>query len=196
LFNNISGNFNTAFGAAAFASNQTGGGNTAIGTGALFSNIGGTFSGEGNTAVGYDALNQNTTGNNNVCLGETAGHNVTTANKVICIGTAVFGNNVNNSCYIGSIWQQTVGTQAVFVNADGKLGAQVSSRRFKHDIKTMEHSSEIIYRLNPVSFRYNTEIEPAHPLAFGLIAEDVEQVDPGLVAPIKMARLSASDTIR
>jgi hypothetical protein len=67
------------------------------------------------------------------------------------------------------------------VNADGKLGAQVSSRRFKHDIKPMEQSSEVIYRLNPVSFRYNAEIEPTHPLAFGLIAEDVEQVDPELV---------------
>ena len=106
--------------------------------------------------------------------------NVTTADNVICIG--LVGANVDDSRCIGNIWQQTGGSQAVFVNADGKLGAQVSSRRFKHDIKPMERSSEVIYRLNPVSFRYNTEIEPTRPFAFGLIAEDVEQLDPVLVA--------------
>jgi hypothetical protein len=46
----------------------------------------------------------------------------------------------------------------------------------------MEHSSEVTYRFNPVSFRYNAEIEPTRTLAFGLIAEDVEQADPELVA--------------
>src|SRR4029077_12047320 len=55
------------------------------------------------------------------------------------------------------------------------------SRRFKHEIKPMEQSSEVIYRLNPVSFRYNAEIEPTGPLAFGLIAEEVEHIDPDLV---------------
>ena len=88
---------------------------------------------------------------------------------------------MDSSCYIRNVWQQPGGSQAVFVNADGKLGAQVSSRRFKHDIKPMEHSSEVIYRLNPVSFRYNAEIEPTRTLAFGLIAEDVEYIDPDLV---------------
>jgi hypothetical protein len=43
----------------------------------------------------------------------------------------------------------------------------------------MEQSSEPLYRLNPVS--YNAEIEPTGPLAFGLIAEDVEYIDPDLV---------------
>jgi di/tripeptidase len=103
-----------------------------------------------------------------------------TASNVICIGE--HGADVDSSCYIGNIWQQTGGSQAVYVNASGKLGAQVSSRRFKDEIKPMEKASEAIYGLKPVSFRYKREIEPARPVSFGLIAEDVEQVNPDLVA--------------
>jgi len=101
---------------------------------------------------------------------------------VICVGSFVSGADRTNSCYIGNIWQQPGGSQAVYVNAAGKLGAQVSSRRFKDDIKPMEETSEVIYRLKPVSFRYKPEIEPTRPLGFGLIAEDVEKINPDLVA--------------
>jgi len=87
-----------------------------------------------------------------------------------------------NSCYIGNIWQQPGGSQAVYVNASGKLGAQVSSQRFKDEIKLMEEDSEVIYRLKAVSFRYKPEIEPTRSLGFGLIAEDVEKINPHLVA--------------
>ena len=45
----------------------------------------------------------------------------------------------------------------------------------------MEHASEVIYQLNPVSFRYKPEIEPGRPASFGLIAEEVETVHPDLV---------------
>jgi hypothetical protein len=45
----------------------------------------------------------------------------------------------------------------------------------------MEHASEVIYQLNPVSFRYKPEIEPGRPASFGLIAEEVENVQPDLV---------------
>ena len=98
---------------------------------------------------------------------------------VIAIGTA--GANVSDSCYIGNIWNQPGGSQAVYVNSEGKLGAQVSSRRFKDEIKPMEQTSEVIYGLKPVSFRYKPEIEPTRPVGFGLIAEDVEQISADLV---------------
>ena len=68
------------------------------------------------------------------------------------------------------------------MNSDGKLGAQVSSQRFKDDIKPINQASEAIYGLKPVSFRYKSEIEPARPLAFGLIAEEVEKINPDLVS--------------
>jgi Chaperone of endosialidase len=67
------------------------------------------------------------------------------------------------------------------VNGFGKLGAQVSSQRFKDEIKPMNQASEIIYGLKPVSFRYKPEIEPGRPLGFGLIAEEVEKINPDLV---------------
>jgi hypothetical protein len=195
LFSNISGQSNTAEGYLALFSNTNGDGNTAIGDEALFSNT----TGSGNTAIGFSALDSNTTGdsniaigvnasfnvstgNDNIAIGTLAGTNVTAVDNVICIGSFVSGANRTNSCYIGNIWQQPGGSQAVYVNAAGKLGAQVSSRRFKDDIKPMEETSEVIYRLKPVSFRYKPEIEPTRLLGFGLIAEDVEKINPDLVA--------------
>ena len=88
---------------------------------------------------------------------------------------------MSDSCYIGNIWNQSGGSQAVCVNSEGKLGARVSSRRFKDEIKAMERVSEIIYGLKPVSFRYKPEIEPTRPLGFGLIAEEVEKISSDLV---------------
>jgi hypothetical protein len=112
-------------------------------------------------------------------LGSGAGQFVTTASNVICIGDP--GLNVDNSCFIGNIWAQPGGSQAVFVNSNGKLGAQVCSRRFKHDIEPMDRASEALLVLKPVTFRYNKEIDPAGTTQFGLVAEDVEKVNPGLV---------------
>ena len=174
LFNNTTGLQNTAIGASALRSNTTGGFNTAVGTGALVNNS----TGDGNVALGAGA-GANSTGGHNIALGTFAADAVTTANGVICIGTS--GANVDDSCYIGNIWQQSGGSQAVYVNASGKLGAQVSSRRFKDEIKAMEETSEVIYRLKPVSFRYKPEIEPTRPVGFGLVAEDVEEISPDLV---------------
>ena len=155
--------------------NTTGNHNTANGLNALLSNTTGIV----NTAIGNRTLQGNTTGSLNTALGSGAGNSVTTADNVIAIGTA--GANVSDSCYIGNIWNQPGGSQAVYVNSEGKLGAQVSSRRFKDEIKPMEQTSEVIYGLKPVSFRYKTEIEPTRPVGFGLIAEDVEKISPDLV---------------
>jgi hypothetical protein len=193
LLNNATGLDNTANGAFALLANTTGGGNTATGVAALQRNI----VGQGNTAIGQAALNENSTGsfntavgsaalllangNSNTVVGAGAGGNIGDANNVICIGQGIAGADVNDSCYIGNIWQQPGGSQAVYVNSDGKLGALVSSRRFKDEIKPIEQASEIIYGLRPVSFRYKPEIEPTRPRAFGLIAEDVEKVSPDLV---------------
>ena len=56
-----------------------------------------------------------------------------------------------------------------------------SSARFKDDIKPMAKTSETILALKPVSFRYKKEIDPARRSQFGLVAEDVEKVNPDLV---------------
>ena len=70
----------------------------------------------------------------------------------------------------------------VTVGAGGKLGFQVSSRRYKEDIKPMDKASEALFALKPVSFHYKQEIDPSRSPDFGLIAEDVATVNPDLVA--------------
>jgi uncharacterized coiled-coil protein SlyX len=72
------------------------------------------------------------------------------------------------------------GSTAV-VNSSGKLGVVTSSARFKEVIKPMDKASEAIIQLNPVTFRYKQEIDPGGIPQFGLIAEEVEKVNPNLV---------------
>jgi hypothetical protein len=171
---------NSAFGYHALTNNTFGSGNTAIGLQALDNNI----NGSSNVAIGNNAL-FNSTGDNNIALGFNAGSGVTTANNLICIG--VLGANVNNSCFIGNIYsnvQPIVGTDpdSVTIASSGRLGrGNVSSRRYKHDIKPMDKASEALYTLKPVSFRYNEEYDATQTLAFGLIAEEVAEVYPDLV---------------
>jgi hypothetical protein len=68
------------------------------------------------------------------------------------------------------------------VDADGHLGTTTSSVRFKEDIKPMDKASEAIVRLKPVTFRYKHDLDPEGIPQFGLVAEDVEKVNPDLVA--------------
>jgi trimeric autotransporter adhesin len=195
LFSNTSGQLNTANGSAALDFNTTGNENTAIGTSALQSNtdgdnntaigllaLGANTTGSSNTAVGWNALANNIDGLNNTVIGAVAGGSITTANNVICIGTNLSGENVSNSCYIGHIFNSTSsGGSAVFVNANGRLGTSTSSRRFKDNVKPMGNASETLFSLKPVAFRYKKEIDPAGISQFGLVAEDVEKVNPALI---------------
>jgi len=67
--------------------------------------------------------------------------------------------------------------------SDGALGwtAVVSSRRYKEDIKPMDKASEALLALEPVTFRLKGELDPSHRPQWGLIAEEVEKVNPDLV---------------
>jgi len=183
LGNSTTGDSNSAFGWSALGHNTIGFNNTAIGALALASNT----EGHANTAVGFDAL-EHATGSFNTGVGDQAGFNLTTANNVICIGT-VGGQNIDNSCFIGNTYsniQPVSGTDPDYVTIDhnGRLGRSNfngSSRRFKHDIKPMDKASAVIFALKPVSFRYNKEYDSAERPYFGLIAEEVAQVDSDLV---------------
>jgi hypothetical protein len=57
-----------------------------------------------------------------------------------------------------------------------------SSARFKKASKPMDKASEAILALKPVTFRYKEELDPDGVPQFGLIAEEVEKVNPDLVA--------------
>src|SRR5436309_3241088 len=180
------GNFCTGVGAGALLAN-TADGNTAIGAGALLTNT----NGQGNTADGYFALH-NSTGGGNIAIGVGAGTNLTAGNNNIYVGNVGAPGGESNTTRIG-IAKTTQNTfidgihgatidpataLAVGVDASGKLGTTVSSRRFKHDIKPMDKASEAILALKPVTFRYKSDAKDTPQ--FGLIAEEVAQVNPDL----------------
>jgi hypothetical protein len=178
LLSNTIGIENTAAGSFALLNNSTGAQNAAFGANALINST----TGGGNTAIGFNALPNNTTGITNTAVGFNAGFGITTADNVIVIGTNVAGQNVDHSCFIGEVFGATSsnGTQ-VFINSDGRLGTITSSRRFKQTIEPMDNASEVLFLLKPIRFRYKKQIDPTETSQFGLVAEDVEKVNPDLV---------------
>jgi hypothetical protein len=180
LLSNTTGFNNTATGFQALVSNTTGDHNTADGNAALLSNT----TGFANTASGVGALFNNTSGTFNTSLGFEAGASVTTASHVIAIGTA--GANVSNSCYIGQIYGtfNTAQSAVVYIDPDGRLGTGPSARRFKKDIADMGAASEVLLSMRPVTFHFktqDTEKAGREISQFGLIAEEVAEVNPDLI---------------
>jgi hypothetical protein len=185
LLNNTLGLQNTAHGAFALRLNTTGNNNTATGYRALVGNV----SGVENTAHGHLAL-ANCTGSYNVGLA--GGFNLTNGDFNIDIGndgeagesgTIRIGSFCCQSrAFIAGISGVTVsGGATVYVKSDGQLGTSTSSARFKQDIRNMDKASETLLGLRPVTFRYKQELDPEGIPQFGLIAEEVEQVNPDLV---------------
>jgi hypothetical protein len=187
LIGNTTGSFNTANGGGALAGNTTGTDNTASGVGALERNT----TGGNNTAIGQAALSQNTTGSNNIALGSVAGQSLTTGDYNIDIGhagvageanTIRIGDDTHNGAtFIAGVYGVSVAGLTVVMDSSGHLGTVSSSRRFKKEIKPMAQSSETILALKPVTFRYKKEIDPVGTAQFGLVAEDVEKVNPDLI---------------
>ena len=182
LFSNVGGpfpgSFNTAVGASALY-NSTGGDNNALGAQALQTNT----TGNDNIAIGVSSLGANTAGSNNIAIGTFAGLQQTTGSNNIYIGYNLQGSATeNDACYIKSIFGQTAsGGSAVFIDANHKLGTLTSSKRFKDNIKPVGRASQALFALKPVTFHYKKEIDPAGISQFGLVAEEVEKVNPDLV---------------
>ena len=175
---NTTGDYNTAIGAGALVFNTAGTNNTAVGVSALSNN-----SAYSNTAIGFNALFQNTFGHDNTAIGTNAGDNQTTGSNNVYIGVGINGiAGESNACRIASIFGQTAASgSAVFITSGHKLGTLTSSARFKDEIKPMGKASEAILALKPVTFRYKKEIDPQAIPEFGLIAEEVEKVNPDLI---------------
>ncbi len=68
------------------------------------------------------------------------------------------------------------------IDSIGSWATVTSSARYKEAIKTDGCASEAILALKPVTFRYKHELDPKGIPQFGLVAEDVEKVNPALVA--------------
>jgi hypothetical protein len=190
LFSNVGGFFNNAVGRNSLMVSD-GDQNNVMGDDAMFSNTTGSF----NTAVGDDALNACIDGNSNIAIGDEAGTGIVHGSNIIMIGvsdvSSAFGES-DNTCYINNIFGEPVGVgpgQAVFVDQDGVLGFTTSSRRYKHDIKPMDKASEALFALKPVTFKYNSDKQGM--TCFGLIAEDVAEVNHDLVLRDKKGEVSS-----
>jgi uncharacterized coiled-coil protein SlyX len=199
---------NTAVGAFALFNNTVSDNSSnAFGYQALFSQTTGLY----NNGFGWDALYSNQTGSNNTAIGDGAGISVTGSDNT-CLGANTGGGAVNNNTYVGSgvnggaepdDGSQTYingnwftsqpymsGTNdAVTVNANGRLGyaqnvafTSPSSRHYKHDVKPMGNTSEVLFSLKPVTFRYNKDLDRTEAQRWGLIAEEVEKLNPDLIS--------------
>jgi hypothetical protein len=204
LFENTTGSYNTANGAGALYHNTIGNDNTGFGYQALFSNTaGGSVTGLGykalynntlgfnNVAAGDGALNGNTTGDYNVAVGYQTLSGNTTASNNIALGNV--GNSGDNSTiYIGTqgtqtqtniagIYGTTISGATVTINSSGQLGTMTSSSRFKDNIQDMSATSAALYALRPVTYHYKPQLDPQGVAQYGLVAEEVEKVNPALV---------------
>jgi hypothetical protein len=178
----VDGGQNNAFGDLALADSVDDSGNSAFGDDALDSVNGGSE----NVGVGDEAGNSLLDGSFNVCLGANAGIGIVHASHNIAIGVEEAGpfTDFDNTCFIGSIFGEPVsdpGSQVpVYVDQFNVVGIFNSSRQYKHDITPMGDASETLYRLKPVTFKFNSDVKGT--TQYGLIAEEVADVDPQLVA--------------
>ena len=172
------GSYNTGAGYGAL-SEASGGSNSALGTGALGANTSGT----GNVGVGVDALSNNTLGNDNTAVGDSAGAGLTVGSGNVYIGSLIVpsAEDESDTTRIRNIYSSVATTRAVYIDGDNKIGTLSSSRRYKDEIKPMDQASETLYSLKPVTFRYKKEVDRSRALSFGLIAEEVAEVDPDLI---------------
>jgi len=189
LTGNTTGFGNTAIGAAALLSNMTADENVAIGANALSNNTNGST----NVAIGTGAGGNITSANNVVCVGYSAGGvhqtgdtDVYLANPgldgesgTVRIGT---GDGVHTRMFLAGVRDTTTGHPnaiPVVIDSSGQLGTISSSRRFKHDVESMDKASEAILALKPVTFHYKSD--KTNTSQFGLIAEDVAEVNQDLI---------------
>jgi hypothetical protein len=136
----------------------------------------GAFVGDGSglTNVNASELTYTVAGNIDIGTGATSGDN-----GIIRIGTP--GTQTN--AFITGIYGVTAASGvAVYVTSSNQLGVLTSSRKFKEDIQSMDAASDALLALRPVTYRYKPEIDPAGVPQFGLVAEEVEKVNPDLVA--------------
>jgi len=190
LFHNTTGGYNTATGYQALLSNTTGTYNVALGMYGLYANA----TGEDNTAVGPGALMHVVSGNANVAVGLLAGasytasesNNITLSNTGVAgdVGVTRIGSSgTQTQAYVAGIYGATASSGIpVYVSSSGKLGTATSSLRFKEDIEDLGAAGDELMRLRPVTFHYQPQYDDGRRiLQYGLIAEEVAAVDPGLV---------------
>jgi hypothetical protein len=127
--------------------------------------------------LGSGAGSSLTNGSNNIDIGN---EGVAGEQRTIRIGSSS-GSSSQTRTFVAGISGARLTGAAVVVNTDGQLGTTTSSKRFKDEVKPMDKASEAILALKPVTFHYKKEIDPERTPQFGLVAEEVEKVNPDLV---------------
>jgi trimeric autotransporter adhesin len=197
-FSNTTGSENVFSGYEAGYSNTTGSRNVFSGENAgyihatgdynVFSGFGAgenNTSGSGNTYIGAYAGNNHKSGNNNLYLGNSGCDFPCTESSTIRIGgDGGLGYGPQTKAFIAGIYGSTSsGGIPVYINSNGRLGTTTSSLRFKEQVRNMGDSTSSLMKLRPVTFLYKPEYQDGERmLQYGLIAEEVAQVYPELVA--------------
>ena len=207
LLSNTASTRNVAVGAAALDSLTSGEMNTAVGNVSLEQGVSVNFNtalgrhalgrtqGDQNTGLGFFAgWNLSDDGTNNIYIGNAGPVPIGTESNTIRIGTqtatiVTVGNPpfeshpmpAHTATFIAGISGTAINGRPVMINANGRLGTAPSSARFKEEIKPMDKASEAILALKPVMFRYKKEVDAERTPQFGLVAEQVEKVNPDLV---------------
>jgi hypothetical protein len=193
LQNLTSGDSNTAVGNASLLNSAVINYNTAVGRRALFRS-----QADLNTAIGFFAGSNARGGStNDVYVGNVGPDPIGSESNTIRIGqqapaTITLGTPpvteshtfpAHTDTYVAGIFGSSTITPGmpVYVDASGKLGTLPSSARFKEDVKPMDNASAEIFALKPVTFRYKAEVTKDKAAQFGLVAEEVAKIDPGLV---------------
>lgn len=136
--------------------------------------------------MGYNAGLAISTGSTNACLGYQAGNSITTGSYNTCVGP-------DSDAVAASNNQTAIGYQAITDTADqvylgnGSVGSfkcqvaltVVSDIRHKSSITPLDVGLDFVNKLNPVS--YTLKDDKSQKQRFGLIAQEVNEVDPRFV---------------
>jgi hypothetical protein len=152
--------------------------------------------GDQNIGLGFFVGSNLNGGSNNIFIGNVGPVPIGSESNTIRIGQqipaiATVGGNppieshpmpAHTATFIAGISGATVTGSAVYIDTTtGQLGLLSSSERFKDGIEPMGKASETLLSLRPVTFRYKKNIDPKNAPQFGLVAEEVEKVNPDLV---------------
>src|SRR5207244_418072 len=114
----------------------------------------------GNIALGYRAGMSLGRGSNNICIGDVGVFEDENTTRI--------GNLRTTNTYVAGISGVTVaGGVGVVIDTGGHLGTLTSSKRYKEKIKPMDKASEAILSLEPVTFCYKHDLDPAGIPQFG-----------------------------
>jgi hypothetical protein len=176
-----SGDSNIIIGESCALNLSIGSSNTIIGKSATSLMTGGVGGASGNIIIGRASGNEYLTDeSDNIAInsGGTTGDSA-----VIRIGYGTTESNPQTSCFINAIRGVTtvnVDAIAVLIDSDGQLGTISSSREKKENIQDMNDESSFLLNLRPVVFNYKADDNKSK--RYGLIAEEVEEVNSNLVA--------------